>query len=54
MADIYVSQDTASYNANVDLLCRVCDETVSYTNEDVYIRTDALENHAKCRQMHQA
>jgi hypothetical protein len=51
MVDISVSQGTASCNANVDLLYRVCGETVDCMNEDVYIRIDALEDCTKCRQI---
>jgi hypothetical protein len=54
MADISISQGTTSYNANVDLLYRVCDETIGYMNEDVYIRIDAPEDRAKFHQMHRA
>jgi hypothetical protein len=53
-ADIFVSRGMAGCNANVDLFCRVCNETVSYTNEDVYIRNGAPKDHAKCCQMRQA
>jgi hypothetical protein len=52
--DISISLGTTNYNANVDLLYKVCDETVSCMNKDVYIRIDAPEDHAKCRQMRQA
>jgi primosomal protein N' len=38
----------------VDFLCTVCGETVSCINEDVYIKIDTPEDHAKCRQMRQA
>ncbi len=54
MADISVSWGTTSYNANVDLLCKVCGEMVDYMNEDIYIRIDALEDYAKCHQMRRA
>jgi primosomal protein N' len=37
----------------VDLLCKVCDETINCMNIDVYIRIDTPEDHAKCHQMRQ-
>ncbi len=52
--DISISQGMANCNANVDLLCRVCSETVNCMNKDVYIRIDVPENHAKCHQLPQA
>jgi hypothetical protein len=52
--DISVSWGTASFNANVDLLCKVYSEIVACTNEDIYIRINAPEDHAKCHQMHRA
>jgi hypothetical protein len=51
MADIFVSRGTTRCNANVDLLCSVCDETVGCTKEDVYIKIDTFEDRAKCRQI---
>jgi hypothetical protein len=50
--DISVSQGTTDYNANVDLLCRVCSETVCCMNEDVYIKIDMPKDPTKCCQMH--
>jgi len=52
--DISVSWGTTNYNANVDLLSRVYGETVSCTDEDVYIRINAPKDRAKCRQMRRA
>ncbi len=52
MANISISRGIASYNANVDLLCRVCGKTVGYTNEDIYIRIDTPKDRAKCHKMH--
>jgi hypothetical protein len=53
-ADISISRGTTCYNANVDLLCKVCDKTIDCMNKDVFIRIDTLEDCAKCRKMHQA
>ncbi len=54
MINIFVSPGTTNYNANVDLLYRVCNETVNCTNEDIYIRINVPEDHAKCHQMRHA